>query len=210
MRRRWPETLIAWTRFLAGSMRDPLIGQQMLVGLAAGSASRMLLAASQLVMMHSGFLMRPTFLAALTGTVPAANVLLFSLSRAIPASLGVLFAFFLLRSLLRRSWLAAAMLVALIVFPTAYQSAWPTVTASFDLVVISLLLWIVARFGVLAAAIALFVEAFLANLPLTSDFSAWYAGSTWFALVVLVVVALWSFRIALAGRPLFREDFLEN
>jgi hypothetical protein len=210
LRRRWPETLIAWTRLLAGGLRDPLIGRQMLVGITSGAAMRILLAGSQIVLAHGGFLVRPKFLATLTGTVPAANVLLFSVSRAIPASLGVLFAFFLLRSLLRRSWLAAAMLVSLIVFPTAFLSAWPAVTASFDLVVISLLLWIVARFGVLAAAMALFVEAFLANLPLTSDFSAWYAGSTWFALVVLVVIAFWSFRIALAGRPLFGEDFLKD
>jgi serine/threonine-protein kinase len=209
LRRRWPETLIAWTRLLSGGLRDPLIGRQMLVGITTGAAMRTLLAGSQIVLAHGGFLVRPTFLAALTGTMPAANLMV-SLSRAIPASLGGLFAFFLLRSLLRRSWLAAAMLVSLIVFPTAYLSVWPAVTASFDLVVISLLLWVVAQFGVLAATIALFVEAFLASLPLTSDFSAWYAGSTWFALVILVGMALWSFRITLAGRPLFGEDFLEN
>jgi hypothetical protein len=33
-RRRWPQSLIAWTRLLSGRIRDPLVGGQLLVGIA--------------------------------------------------------------------------------------------------------------------------------------------------------------------------------
>ena len=37
MRRRWPQTLISWTRVLAGRLRDPLVGRDVLVGAACGN-----------------------------------------------------------------------------------------------------------------------------------------------------------------------------
>ena len=36
IRRRWPESLISWTRVLSGRIRDPLVGGHVLVGAAVG------------------------------------------------------------------------------------------------------------------------------------------------------------------------------
>ena len=36
IRRRWPESLISWTRVLSGRIRDPLVGGHLLVGAAWG------------------------------------------------------------------------------------------------------------------------------------------------------------------------------
>lgn len=38
VRRRWPGTIISWTRLLSGRLRDPLVGRDVLFGLAAGVA----------------------------------------------------------------------------------------------------------------------------------------------------------------------------
>jgi hypothetical protein len=38
IRRRWPETLIPWTRLLNGEWSDPLVGRDILVGFAVGAA----------------------------------------------------------------------------------------------------------------------------------------------------------------------------
>ena len=38
IRRHWPTSLISWTRVLAGSWRDPLVGRDVLIGLAFGVA----------------------------------------------------------------------------------------------------------------------------------------------------------------------------
>ena len=37
VRRRWPHTLISWTRLLSGRVQDPLIGRDALIGVAAGA-----------------------------------------------------------------------------------------------------------------------------------------------------------------------------
>jgi hypothetical protein len=44
---------------------------------------------------------------------------------------------------------------------------------------------------------------------MTTEFSAWYSGATLLAVGTVLVLAIWSFRVALAGRPLLRDEFLE-
>src|SRR6202140_4029748 len=39
VRRRWPATLVSWSRFLAGGFRDPLVGRDILVGCFLGAFS---------------------------------------------------------------------------------------------------------------------------------------------------------------------------
>ena len=42
-RRRWPQMLISWTRALSGSWRDPLVGRDMLIGAAVGTAAGLIM-----------------------------------------------------------------------------------------------------------------------------------------------------------------------
>ncbi len=46
-------------------------------------------------------------------------------------------------------------------------------------------------------------------LPLTFNLTAWYGHVTLLTLFVTVGVAVWGFRAAVAGRPLFRDEILE-
>src|SRR5439155_18127530 len=46
IRRRCPEPLIAWTRLLSGSGRDPMIGRDVLIGITAGLAHATLASAT--------------------------------------------------------------------------------------------------------------------------------------------------------------------
>jgi hypothetical protein len=78
----------------------------------------------------------------------------------------------------------------------------------FGLADSALSLWIMIRFGVLPMIVADFVSLVLRAFPLTTDFSAWYSGATLFALGTVLVLAIWSFRVALAGRPLLQDEFL--
>jgi hypothetical protein len=50
----------------------------------------------------------------------------------------------------------------------------------------------------------------LVLFPITSDFSAWYAGSAIFTLVCVVALTGYAFHTALGGRPLFKAGFLEE
>ena len=39
VRRRWPATLVSWSRLLAGGFRDPLVGRDVLAGCLVGAFS---------------------------------------------------------------------------------------------------------------------------------------------------------------------------
>jgi hypothetical protein len=61
VRRRWPQALISWTRLLAGSLRDSLVGGQVLIGIVLGLGSRSLLAASSIAISQAGNFCRAAF-----------------------------------------------------------------------------------------------------------------------------------------------------
>ena len=50
----------------------------------------------------------------------------------------------------------------------------------------------------------------LVLFPITTDFSAWYAGSAIFTLACIVALTGYAFHTALGGRPLFKARFLEE
>ena len=49
----------------------------------------------------------------------------------------------------------------------------------------------------------------MVTYPVTLDFAAWFAGGGIFALLVVGGIAVWAFRAALAGRPLFKSALLD-
>jgi hypothetical protein len=52
----------------------------------------------------------------------------------------------------------------------------------------------------------MFVTLFLNQFPMNTDFSVWYAGDVAFTLLVVATVAIYGFRTALAGQPLFKSE----
>ena len=70
-------------------------------------------------------------------------------------------------------------------------------------------MWVLIRFGVLTTIVANFVSTVLLTFPITAAFSAWYVTATLFALATVILLAIWSFRVALAGRPVLQDEFLE-
>ena len=66
------------------------------------------------------------------------------------------------------------------------------------------------RYGLLAVVAAVFVLHLNIFYPVTSDFTAWYAGDFLPALVVVLAVAVYGFRTSLAGRTLLHGSLLED
>jgi hypothetical protein len=76
---------------------------------------------------------------------------------------------------------------------------------SFAAIVIILL-----RFGLVALAISIFVVFLLPRVPITTDFSAWYAGSTLFTLLAVLALAAYAFHASLGGQKVFEGKLLED
>ena len=69
--------------------------------------------------------------------------------------------------------------------------------------------WVLLRFGVLSLTTGLFMFVLLVNFPMTSDLSAWYSRASLVVLAALLALSVWSFRAALGGRRVWKDDFLD-
>jgi hypothetical protein len=116
---------------------------------------------------------------------------------------------FLLRVVLRRQWLMAAVFIALVVGGNAL-SGHPAIGALHGALVASVLLVGLLRFGVLPLVVLFLVGDFVFSSPLTTDLSAWYSGSTVFPVAIILALTAYAFHTAVAGRPLFKAGFLES
>jgi hypothetical protein len=207
-RRLRPWTLVSWTRFLGGGFSDPVVGRDTLVGVAWG-----VLLFYVVTLKHT---LPPLFgqappepsygyLDALLGYGPLLSVALAAANECVLIALGVLLLFVLVRSALRRDWLAVPALVAIVLLPNAPgmgDAAWYTlpIMGFWTLTWILLLL----RFGLLAACIGPFVYDVLYLFPITNDLSSWRGDATVVALPLLALLCVIAFRNAVGGTGLRR------
>ena len=210
VRRRWPETLIAWSRVLTGRLRDPLVGRDLLLGILAGVAHRLL---EQLSQRSPAWFGGPPGLsipfAGFDGTVARTAAALLSItSVSVLVATSLLLVFFLLFLVLRRRALAAGAFVALLVVVAVFQVGWSP-SLAFLLASIAVLGLVVTRLGLLALIVALTASRLLEQVPLAADPGFWGFGATAMLLGVLAAVAIYGFRTALAGQPLLDSRHLD-
>jgi hypothetical protein len=73
-----------------------------------------------------------------------------------------------------------------------------------------ILIFLLVRYGLLAAIFAEFFWNLGLMLPLTSDFSTWYGPNAIFALGSGVALVVYGFYISTAGEPLFKGGFIQD
>ncbi len=212
-RRRWPASLISWSCLLAGQARHPVLGRDILVGVTAGMAIATLFAAATLLPSWTGRPpLSPTYfeLTVLDGGRHALATISDVTSGSILLGLGALFLLLLLRVVLRRGWLAALVATVVLASPAILQSPAPMLTAPLSLAAWALLVFMLTRYGLVAACATVLAGNLVVSFPITLDFSAWYAGIAWFGGGLALALALFGFWTALAGRPLFSLASLEE
>jgi hypothetical protein len=215
VRRRWPQSMISWSRVLSGGFRDPVVGGHLLFGVASGIGLAFIHSGGRLAAEHYGL----TSIQLLGGTYSSNANLLFLDTRGLAAGLllGLIFRLFagmaltfilmLLRVLLRREWLAAAALILL--YALGGFGSGSAIVGVNAVLFSALFAATLLRFGgLLPTIVCFFVGNDLTDF-LISDFSTWYASTTVFLLVVALALTAYAFHTAVAGRPLFKAGFLE-
>ena len=210
LRRRWPQSLISWTRLLAGDARDPLVAGHILVGTALGVGFTLILGLRSLIdWQRSGVMTMSTYT---IYTLDAAGLVGWLLWNMIGPALLALIAFFLvflLRLVFRRTWVAAAVYVVLYAaLSLAGADSLPHIALGMALIVSGF--WVGLRFGILPITLVLLLQLVGSQAPFTSDLSAWYASQGLIVVALILALAVWSFRNALGGRKVLQEDFLEH
>ena len=129
---------------------------------------------------------------------------------AIVSAVFLLLVLFLLRTLLRRQWLAAG--ICILIFPliNAQTGYLPTVSVPLIVLYAAILVILVLRCGLVALIAAEIANYLLRAFPITLNFSAWYVGSGMVALVAVLAMAVYGFRTSLGGQKVFKGKLLEE
>ena len=213
VRRRWPSSIISWSRVLAGQLRDPLVGRDILTGVALGIGVNLWTALQMFAEGWFGKLPPEPISWALPPSLGARGTLS-ALLGFIPGQLGVTLAFFFLfclfRLLLRKDWLAAAALVLIFVGAFALPGNYPLVDAVFVAGTYGSMIFILKRFGLLPLVAVFITDVSLRDTLLTTHLSAWYAEPVFFGVFFVLGLAIYGFRVSLAGRPIFSGAALDE
>jgi tRNA A-37 threonylcarbamoyl transferase component Bud32 len=208
VRRQSPDMLIGWTRLLSGQLRDPRVGRDLLIGVVTGVIFT--------------FVTLIDF-AWLTGDVPrppspsrmdyflGARYVIANLVAMVPnalqsAMLGT-FMYVLLLAIVKRRWIAATLVLlfvcGVLLAEAGGGDAW--ITFALAAVLGGLTMFVFLRFGFLAIASALYVNQVLHMAPLTMDPSRPHAGVGMLAILIVLGLAAYAFRISRAGDRLLRR-----
>jgi len=202
VRRAWPECLVSWVRLLSGRLQDPLVGRDVLIGLAVYQTLALGTLAILAVAAPGGF-EGPgitTGLAPLAGTRFYLAALADAPRNGILVGTFYLLALLLVRTLLRgRRAAVPVFAVALFVLVLAYFGVLsgtpfallPVLLAAFYAGGLTLIL---VRLGLLPMVIISSLFDLAVSLPLTFDVDAWYVGLTLWTMALLLVVAVWAYR----------------
>jgi hypothetical protein len=187
-----PATLISWSRLLSGRFRDPLVGADLLVGLVMG-------AISLCVIRPLTSPWNPVLAPQLMPTTGAWLSLWcwYTVITSVGGALAWLFLLLLLRLLVRLQWLAILLFVGLGWLAIATPGSRFGALLLCTLIVLSL-----TKLGLLSTAALLFVKGIGTFFPPPVKPSAWYFDIAVLAALSIVLLAVYAFHTAVAGRPL--------
>jgi serine/threonine-protein kinase len=210
VRRRWPGRIISWNRLLAGDWRDPLVGRDLLLGAFFGSALVLVGYTQVIVPRWAG--LPPTqpatvVLRGLLGFQYVPNLVVAQVLNSLTFPAILMFLLLLLTIVTRRERVAVVLLW--LVYATPYLGGgYIYLDAPYGLIISAATVFILLRFGMLTLVFTQFFILFFNFYPVTSDFSAWYAGSSAFAALLGAGLMLYGFKSSLAGQPLFKGSLI--
>jgi len=163
VRRRWPQTLITWTRILSGEFRDPLVGRDILVGSTIAIAMTLFETAAYRV--DSGF--RTAVPDALNGGAAWLADLCSTGATGVNISLVILFLIFAFRLITRNDKAAMATFIVVVTLLSVASTGGAWIRLPFMAVFFSLMTLSLMRLGFLSMAVGYVVGSLLALSPIT-------------------------------------------
>jgi hypothetical protein len=215
VRRFWPQLLIGWTRLLSGRLRDPLVGRDVLAGVAAGTVAALLIASRELVPRVLG-------LPPATPVLPSGLVLLgarygLSLSlqtirRALVNAMQLVCVVVFLKIVVRRTWLVL-LLGTVAIVPTAMSGTFAADHLPIELTIvvlgIGLMFIVLLRYGLLALVVTFYTFLLIEAFPLTFDLARPYAGASIALLLGIAALSAFGFYASRGDEPLFGRVLLD-
>jgi serine/threonine-protein kinase len=215
VRRFWPQLLIGWTRALSGRVRDPLVGRDVLVGVAAGTIGALLIASRELVPHALGLPLAVPQLPdplILYGTRFALSEALQIVRRAIADAMQVVGVVVFLKILVKRTWVVL-LIGTIAVLPIAMSGTFAGQQLAIELAVslagIALVFTVLLRFGLLSLFITFYTFLAIEAFPLTTDLGKPYSAAAMLLLVTIGALSLYGFYASRGDEPLLGRPLLD-
>jgi serine/threonine-protein kinase len=217
LRRRWPQRIIAWNRLLAGDLRDPMIGRDILIGGALGALGVMLMHLRIAIPMWLG--VNPGipdlidgFGTSLVGINSFARLLSNQVSASLLQGFMIVFLLLFLSLLLRKDWLGIGLgfLIIVSLFIAMVIENNHPIGVFISAVCAAMFVFCAVRFGPVALVFCLLFFHLWVFFPITTELNAWYAPVFLMDLVFLLGLAAFGFYTSLGGQPLFKGTILKE
>ena len=205
VRRFSPDSLIGWSRLVAGGWRDSRVGRDVAIGVLAGLAMTLVFAAHNLIPPLLG---RPEPMPVLSdpsvlfSTRLALARVLAQLQNALTSAMLGVGGFVALRILLKNRWLAAAtaaLIYAPVVLAGMFSPGDPIIDLVSGSIIVILFVAVIVGPGLLATIATLATHFLLLRAPLTTDMSSWRASTG--LVFIAVILALGVGGCYFAARP---------
>jgi serine/threonine-protein kinase len=210
VRRLSPDMLIGWSRLLAGQVRDPRVGRDVLIGTGTGVLFALVVSSRPILGYIAGGGTPEPQISEMDYFV-GARYAIADLIRLVPnalqsAMLGTFF-YVIALAIVRRRWIAATLVLAvvsgLVLAEVGGDAIWLSVGTAAVLGGVTMFVFV--RFGLLAFATALYVSLVLSIVPLTLNPSRPHASVSMLALLVVATLAVYAFHVSRAGEGMLRR-----
>jgi hypothetical protein len=195
-------------------VRDPLVGRDVLIGVAAGTIGALLIAAPEIIaqvtgrQVHTPYLPNSSILLGTRYSLAAAlEVVRSALTDALQGTCIVV----LFRLLVRRTWLVM-LLSTVAILPIAMSGTFTgerlLLDVTMSLLGIALVFGVLLRFGLLALVVTFYTFLLIGEFPPTLDFARPYAASCAVVLTALAALSVFGFYASRGDEPLFGRDMV--
>src|ERR1700722_19159374 len=203
VRKRWPTSLVTWSRALSGEFLDPVVGRDVLLGVLVAIFWAVVASLVNLIPGWTGKTpvvpVNQLDFIILAGMHYTIGDILLNVTLYLFGTLVLFFVFFLVRLVLRNQWLAVAAIIVLFAIPSLFAEN-PALHVVEDVLVFGTALLILVRFGLLALLVGFTLNNVLEAYPLTGHFSEWYAQPTIIVFTMIVALAVFGFYTSTAGK----------
>jgi hypothetical protein len=216
MRRLWPRMLVSWARLVSGRLRDPLVGRDLLIGVATGTLLNALTLGAQSVSAKYHLARIPSLLgsdqlASLTSLGYTSTNLSYAGSVCVLNTLELLLVLLVLQVIVRRKWLAVALTIVaaavLAVAGSLATSGWAVTIAGIAVFAVTVL--VITRFGLLTGTAMTWSGLVISQSVLALDLSSWYADRIVLPALALIGLMAYGAWTALAGKPILGDPLRE-
>jgi serine/threonine-protein kinase len=202
VRQFWPHAIISWSRLMQGKFRDPLVGNNILLGSLLGIFLALLFRLDRVITFFVGLpvreaVRRSSFFTNLLGSRYGIASCLNSLCDAIYEGIFLLLIVVLMRAIIRRSRLAgiaAVLCIAPLFVPSGSHSLISWIVIGIGCV--GTAVWMLIRSGLVSVITGIFLCLLLLRFPLTLSRSIWYADSSFLALSITVGIIVLGFGLS--------------